>query len=302
MESGSEIDDIPGIILPGQNGSSYTIIPNNNSIQGFPDSNIDNYIDFDPYIRRGFYSLQTKRGCSHSCIYCTYPLIEGKKLRLRTAESIVNEIKQVQDRLGFQNFEFVDSIFNDPAGWAEEICKEIIKQKVQANFRTMGINPENTSDKLFELMLEAGFSQIDCTPDSGSASMLKRLGKNFSLEKLQETAIFLKHYNIPTMWFFTFGGPGETEETIQETFDFIDKFIAKEDMVHMTTGLRIYPNTHLHKIATKEKVVTKDDNLLRPKFYVSSNFSNVQLNSKLKEAARAARTVFLLQSLLHQKK
>ncbi len=151
----------------------------------------------------------------------------------------------------------------------------------------MGINPENTSDKLFELMLEAGFSQIDCTPDSGSASMLKRLGKNFSLEKLQETAIFLKHYNIPTMWFFTFGGPGETEETIQETFDFIDKFIAKEDMVHMTTGLRIYPNTHLHKIATKEKVVTKDDNLLRPKFYVSSNFSNDQLNSKLKEAARS---------------
>jgi len=197
----------------------------------------------------------------------------------------VNEINLVQTRLGFQNFEFVDSIFNDPVGWAEEICNEIIQQNIKASFRTMGINPEHTNKELFELMIKAGFTQIDCTPDSGSAQMLKNMGKNFSISKLKETAELLQNCNMPTMWFFTFGGPGETEETVQETFEFIDQYINKEDMVHMTTGLRIYPNTRLHKIALNENCISKDDNLLKPEFYITPNIDQERIVNILNEAA-----------------
>jgi radical SAM superfamily enzyme YgiQ (UPF0313 family) len=41
----------------------------------------------------GMGNIQTKRGCPFSCIYCTYPLLEGKKLRLREVDEVVQEIR-----------------------------------------------------------------------------------------------------------------------------------------------------------------------------------------------------------------
>ena len=76
-------------------------------------------------MKRGAYSVQTKRGCYHKCIYCTYPLIEGRNYKIRDAEAVADEIDQAYRRLGNVTFEFVDSTFNDPKNHAENICREI---------------------------------------------------------------------------------------------------------------------------------------------------------------------------------
>ena len=107
--------------------------------------------------------------------------------------------------------------------------------------------------------------------------MLVTLGKNFSLEQLKTTAQLLSDLDLPTMWFFIFGGPGETEKTIEETFRFIDKYISRDDMVHLTAGLRIYPGTTLHKIAVEEKQVNPGDPLLVPKFYIPNSIGEQKI-------------------------
>ena len=40
----------------------------------------------------GMLSYQTKRGCPHGCNYCSYPLIEGNKLRNQTPEFVVDNL------------------------------------------------------------------------------------------------------------------------------------------------------------------------------------------------------------------
>ncbi len=246
-------------------------------------SGIFKYIDFTAYEERGAYSIQTKRGCAHKCIYCTYPVIEGKRFRSRTAVDIVDEIQSVYNKLGNICFEFVDSTFNDPKGHAEAICHEIIARNLKVRLRTMGINPDNTSEELFLLMKEAGFSQIDSTPDTASAVMLKNLGKNFTLVRLKEMAVQLMKVNIPTMWFFVFGGPGETYQTIDETFSFIEEFISEKDLVYIATSLRIYPNTKLYDIALEEKMITMEDNLLKPVFFENPQFPHEEISRYLRE-------------------
>lgn len=287
IEEGKDCSFIPGVVKACWKAGQGVHTPDSPDLSDLPFSEMDRHIDFAPYLERGAYSIQTKRGCNHSCIYCTYPLIEGKKYRLRRVVEIAEEIVQAHRRLGVLTFEFVDSTFNDPPGWAEQICREIISRKIEFRFRTMGINPQHTSAKLFQLMVDAGFAQIDCTPDSASPQMLKNLKKNFRLEHLVNTARFLKDTDLPAMWFFTFGGPGETEKTISETFAFIDRWISTKDMVHMTAGLRIYPNTELHRIAMEEKLVHPEDPLLEPVFYVSDMLGKDKINSILAEAARS---------------
>ncbi len=230
---------------------------------------IDQWIDYSPYRQRGAYPVQAKRGCGFHCVYCTYPGIEGNKLRPRTASEVVDEMEGAAGRLGDITFEFVDSVFNDPPGHAEAICREILSRGLTFRMRTMGINPRHTTAELLELMMNAGFRQIDCTPDSASESMLRSLGKNFILSDLKRTATLIREAGLPSMWFFLLGGPGESEETIGETFSFIDDMISPEDLVHLSSGLRIYPGTPLQQIALKEGLISKEEDLLKPLFYFS---------------------------------
>jgi radical SAM superfamily enzyme YgiQ (UPF0313 family) len=250
-----------------------------------PFSMIDKFVDFLPYGARSSLPVQTKRGCAHSCLYCSYPTIEGRKYRTRLAKEVAREIEEASKRLPGVTFELVDSTFNDPPGHAEQICEAIIERKLDVRLRTMGVNPRGVTTELVRLMRRAGFAQIDCTPDSASPAMLESLRKNFSLEDLKSTAKILADEKMPTMWFFVFGGPGESEKTVAESFEFIDKYINEMDLVHMTAGLRIYPGAGLEETALKQGLIEKDESLLRPRFYVEPGLGARQLRGLLEQAA-----------------
>ena len=141
----------------------------------------------------------------------------------------------------------------------------------------MGVNPGEVTDELILLMKQAGFTQIDCTPDSASELMIKKYRKNFSKNKLIQCAEIIHKYDMPTMWFFMLGGHGETEETILETFKFIDNYISEDDMVHITEGIRIIPNTELYNIAIDEEIISKEMNVIDPMFYVSPTIGKENL-------------------------
>jgi radical SAM superfamily enzyme YgiQ (UPF0313 family) len=285
LDGKDRVPSIPNVLRRGDGIARRPSKGTFADLRTVPYSEIDRKIDFTPYAGKGVYSVQTKRGCSHGCIYCTYPVIEGSSFRTRQPSDVADEIEQVYNRLGPVTVEFVDSTFNDPAGHAEAICKEIIRKKIRMRFRTMGINPRHICRELFELMKEAGFVQIDATPDTASPSVLKNMNKGFLLEDIVRTAEMIKAAGMPVMWFFLFGGPGENETTIRETFAFIDNHVHHEDMVFMSGGLRIYPGTPLYRIALREGLIHEGDYLLwPPPYYFSAHAPRKMLDGILREA------------------
>ncbi|MFR3483064.1 MAG: B12-binding domain-containing radical SAM protein [Clostridia bacterium] len=42
------------------------------------------------------YSIQTTRGCPHTCSYCTLPVMYGSVYRHKTVEQVINEIHQIK--------------------------------------------------------------------------------------------------------------------------------------------------------------------------------------------------------------
>ena len=87
-------DKIPGIISK----QSVAVIPepwDNQITRKFDSGN--SYIPF--YLKKGgMLNLQTKRGCSFKCIYCTYPHIEGEKLRLFKPDEIAKTALEASER------------------------------------------------------------------------------------------------------------------------------------------------------------------------------------------------------------
>jgi radical SAM superfamily enzyme YgiQ (UPF0313 family) len=297
LENGKEPAGIPGVIHKKNNQTlihppDFTV-----SMPEVPFSVMYDRLRMDLYRERGSYPVQTKRGCIFSCIYCSYPNLEGRSYRLRDPEEIADEIVDAARQLGDILFEFVDSTFNSPAGHAEAICEEIIKRKMKVRLRTMGINPKDASPVLLSLMKGAGFRQIDCTPDTASPEMLKTMKKNFSLEQLRACADLIRRHDMPTMWFFMFGGPGETEETVMETFSFIDQYVSEKDMVFTGEGVRIYPQTEMYDIALRQGFIKAEDNLLEPVYYVSPDIGRETLSSLLRrEIAKRPNVVHALNS------
>ena len=101
-------------------------------------------------------------------------------------------------------------------------------------------------------------------------------------------ALLIRRFDLPAMWFFLFGGPGETEQTFRETIDFIDNFVNPDDLVYMTSGLRVYPGTPLYAIAAEEGKIQKGSSVFNPPvFYFSTGLPKEEADRLIKESSKS---------------
>jgi len=214
----------------------------------------------------GMLNLQTKRGCPFSCIYCTYPLLEGKKVRLREVNEVIEEIRHLIQEQGTDYIYFVDDIFNYPPSYAEVLCCEMIRRKVTVKWSAF-VNPGFLSEGLLTWMKEAGCVGVEFGTDSGSDRMLKSYKKSFTIEEVAQASQLCSTLGVNHCHYILFGGPGENEETIEESFQLMDQL--NPTAVIAMLGIRIYPGTELEKTALSQGIIEKHTNLIYPYFYIS---------------------------------
>lgn len=178
----------------------------------------------DPrYYESGIESVQTKRGCSLSCDYCTYPLIEGRSYRLKDPEAVVEEMMACEHLNPLiKHFFIVDSVFNIPATHAKAICREMIRKGFHTPW-TCYANPLSFDEELANLMSAAGCAGMEVGSDSGSTIILKRLRKGFTTDRIEMLRQLAASRNLKDCHTFILGTPGETMEDVRETLRFVDR-------------------------------------------------------------------------------
>jgi len=218
------------------------------------------------YERGGALNIQTKRGCYFECVFCSYPLIEGSKVRMRSAPAVVDEIQAVREECGIRHWFFVDNIFNMPIRHAKDICDEIASRQLDIEWSGY-LNPKFIDDELCRLMSVSGCKAIEFGTDSGSATMIANLKKEFDADDLRQASALCHSYGLKFCHSLIFGGPGETRRTVSETITLMDEL--QPTAVIAMTGIRILPGTEMVEIALRDGQIDADDNLLYPKFYIS---------------------------------
>jgi radical SAM superfamily enzyme YgiQ (UPF0313 family) len=208
--------------------------------------------------------VQTRRGCPMGCSYCSTGKIEGTVTRKRSPKNVVEWMAKLQSR-GLHQFYFVDNTFNLPPSYAISLCKEMAKASLGLKWRCI-LYPSRIDEALIESMAEAGCFEAAVGFESGDEKMLKGMNKRFGREDIVHASALLKQYGIRQMGFLLLGGPGETRESVKESLLFADS-LGLESM-RITIGIRIYPGTALAEQACREGVISPDDDLLRPQFYI----------------------------------
>jgi len=226
-----------------------------------------NCLDLKAYFAKGgMGNLQTKRGCPFSCIYCTYPLIEGRTVRLRSPRRVADEAEALVQQ-DVKNAFIVDNIFNFPESHARAVCQSFSERGISLQWSCYA-HPGYFSRSLAEDMKKAGCTGVEFGTDSGAPPVLARLGKNFTPEDIRRATLYAREAGLEVCHSLSLGAPGETEETLEETFRLMEE-ISPTAVIAMV-GLRIFPGTGLADQAQKEGLLPPRTDFLDPVFYISS--------------------------------
>ena len=173
------------------------------------------------YDEFGIDTVQTKRGCSLHCAYCSYPIIEGRKIRLRDPESVVDEMfAALKAHPTLSHMFIVDSVFNLPMTHAKAVCRELIARDWRLPW-TCYANPIVFDEEFAELAARAGCAGMEIGSDAGSNALLDKLKKGFTVDHVYRLRDICAAAGIPDCHAFVVGTTGETIDDVRQTVEFI---------------------------------------------------------------------------------
>jgi radical SAM superfamily enzyme YgiQ (UPF0313 family) len=239
-------------------------------------------VDYSPYIRDGGgVGIQTKRGCAFRCIYCNYPVLEGRRYRRRDPERIADEIEKVRTEHGIEHFGFTDSVFSFPTDHAIAVCDALAARDLGVKW-TAYVNPTDVDEALVDAMARSGCHAVELGVDVADEEMLERNRKGFGLIALERTVELMHDRGIAIGLYALLGGPGETLASAERSLATLRRFPEVEAVI-FTFGMRIYPGTDLEILAREEGQITADDPLVEPRFYLSRELTENDLNQLVEE-------------------
>ena len=221
----------------------------------------------------GMLNLQTKRGCPFHCTYCTYPHIEGARMRFFPPREVARNARELQDA-GAKYIFITDSAFNASYDHSSQVAKAFIEARVSIPWGGF-FAPTIPPDDYFKLMADAGLTHVEFGTESLSDTVLNNLRKPFASgdvfaahEKALEASLHIAHYLL-------LGGPGENRQTLQKTLIGLDSL--ERTVFFFFCGIRIYPHTDLYDIALREGQIAAEQNILSPVFYRSGEISVTEI-------------------------
>lgn len=158
-------------------------------------------------------SIITSRGCPYSCIFCSSHCVFGRRVRFRSIDNVVAEIKHVINTLGYRGFNFHDDTFCVVRPRIINMCKEFTKLDIVWRCLTRA----DTVDRdLLMLMRDSGCKEVIIGMESGSQKILNMLRKGTTVEQNLRAMKMVKEFMQLKVGIIV-GSPGETWETIRET-------------------------------------------------------------------------------------
>jgi len=277
LESGKDVSSLPGLVRQGV--TSQVPPPWSGRITRRFDPGRP-HVEF--YLRRGgMLNLQSKRGCSFNCIYCTYPCIEGRTLRLFDPEEVGQTARRLQEA-GARYIFVTDASFNSNEAHSVAVAKAFKKAGVTIPWGAF-FTPVSIERDYFRTLADAGLKHVEFGSESLSDPVLKSYRKPFNAENVFKAHAAAQEAGLNIAHYFLLGGPGESSGTVNETLERIEQL--DRCALFFFCGMRIYPRTELSDLARKERKVGDTQDLLAPVFYQSEQIGSAEVLTRVRQQA-----------------
>ena len=232
----------------------------------------------------GMLNIQTKRGCPYNCIYCTYPQIDGRCVRVMDIDSIIETIARAKRDYGVNYWFFTDSVFNISNSYNEAFCEALIKSNLNISWGAY-FSPSNMSDTQMALFQRSGLTHIEFGSESFCDETLSAYGKRFTFDEILRCSELALKHNVYYSHFLILAGWGESKDQLSITIENSKKL--SHTVIFPYVGMRIYPHTKLYQYAVEEGIIDVENDLITPHYYISKDFDLEQTRSVALDTGKA---------------
>lgn len=222
------------------------------------------------YPRKRALPLLFSRGCINNCKFCAEKFLY-KKVRVRSAENVIDEIMYQQKNHNTLWFTFYDSMINTDKNELFKFCDIIIEKKIKIKWDCQ-FYLKNYSIDLLKLMKNAGCFNLFVGLESGSNSVLKRMNKKFDTHAAEK---FFKDCYLAGLHFeisLILNYDNETEKEFEETIRFIIKNKKYIPKIAQINNYKHLPGTPVSDFSSDIKIQSLIEVLKKNKFKFTNEF------------------------------
>jgi anaerobic magnesium-protoporphyrin IX monomethyl ester cyclase len=242
----------------------------NNSIKINPRTSFESHLDdmpfparelapndkyYMPIINEPYTLIITTRGCPYNCIYCTAKQYYGKKVRERSPDNIIAEIREIVEKQKVKNITMWSDTFTYRREFVMEVCQKIIDSKLDINW-WCNSRVDKVDKEMLTLMKKSGCQGISYGVESGVQEILDNVKKSIKTEDIQKAFALTNEVGIECLAHVIFGLPGETKQTAEQTINFVIKLKPTYAQFYCAIP---FPGTELYSMAKESGWLTTDD-------------------------------------------
>ena len=153
---------------------------------------------------------------------------------------------------------FYDDLFTFHRKRIEEFCGLMRKKPLHMTFNC-AVRVGHIDDDLLRMLKAAGCWMVSIGMESGDPGLLARHKSNMNLEEVKSAVRSIQRCGIRVKGLFMMGLPGETEQSIRKTADFIETL--ELDDVNMTK-FTPFPGSPIYKTVREEGEFKEDWELM----------------------------------------
>lgn len=172
-------------------------------------------------------TIFTSKGCVNTCTFC-HRWVKG--YRVIPIDKVISTMKSLIDNYNVGFFCISDECFVEDQQWLKKFIESIKPMDILFQIGGARVSIVKKDPMILKRLKEAGLTAIYFGIESGSDKMLNMMGKNATkadnwgaIKKCAEAEI----YSVIQL---VIGMPGENDQTIDETIDFLKK--ATEEQPH----------------------------------------------------------------------
>lgn len=256
-KEGDSLLGVPGILLERfeANYISRKMIENLDQIP-FP-----TYEEFsiDAYPQSDTIHIISSRGCMNRCVFCGDWPFWGR-FRKRSGKNTFDEIKYHYEKYKITAVEFNDLACNWNVEELRELCNLLINSKIQIRWQSYAVLNNRMTDNILRNMKLAGCFSLSFGLESGSNKILKSMNKNYTAEVAEEVIRRTHNAGIQTRINIIVGFPGEGEEELQETIDFLIRNAEYIAAIEAISVCYIKPLSMLERRPQDYNIILSDRN------------------------------------------
>lgn len=160
------------------------------------------------------------RGCPSSCTFCAGSSINARKVRRRSIDNVLAELKHLRNR-GIREFHIEDENFSLSRQYVLDFCQRLEAANLGMSWSLpSGVRLDTLERDMLLAMAKAGCYSLAVGIEFGSDRILELTRKGVTLETIRRKMELFKGVDIKVTGFFMFGIPGETREEMAATARF----------------------------------------------------------------------------------